>query len=150
MAALHGTFPFTEIDGVAVFVSQNLEFDMTGVLKVFFSIHGGAAECRLSFVTGYDYGIRQCGFGIYDTHSAAPAPSSSFNDDGVADRTSDASDLFHGFRQCPIGTRNARDACLFHGILGADLVAHQADCFSARANKDNAAFVYMFVILGLF
>jgi hypothetical protein len=50
-------------------------------------------------------------------------------------------DLLRVFRQRAFRAGHAGHAGGLHGVLGADLVAHQADGFRARADEDEAGFL---------
>ena len=57
MAPLHGTVPFSQINDIAVAVGQHLDFDMTGVVQIFFHIDRRIAESGVGLATGEDNGV---------------------------------------------------------------------------------------------
>ena len=72
---LHRTVSLPQVNGIAMFVNQNLKLDMARIFQKFFCVNRGVAKRCLSFVSSYYDRIRQCGFGMHYAHSAPPTTS---------------------------------------------------------------------------
>ena len=53
MAALHGAVALGEVDGVAVFVGNHLDFDVARTLQIAFHVNHRVAESRACFGFGH-------------------------------------------------------------------------------------------------
>ncbi len=126
VAALDGAIAFAQVNGVAVLVAENLDFDVARGFEEFFDVDGVVAEIR--------GGLGPCGFeGLLeivrmadDLHSLAAAAAGSFNEDREAHALGD----FQAFCCAVHAAVRAGDdgkAEFLHGLLGADLVAHFFD-----------------------
>lgn len=87
---------------------------------------------------------------MHHAHAPAAAAAGSLDDDWIADGLGGAQNLLRVFRQCAFRTGHAGHTSCFHGVLGGHLVAHQADCFRARADKDKARGLDAFGKIGIF
>ena len=123
---------------------------MTWVFKEFFQINRVVAESGFCFLLGGVDGVNQCSFGMNDFHTASAAATRGFNDDGVADRAGNLDDFRRVIRQGAAGTGDAGNAGVDHGLFGRYLIAHQADRFGTRADKDETAGLHAFSEIGVF
>ena len=57
MAALHGTIPFPQMNGITLAVGQHLKLDVAGVFQKFFHVDRGIAEGRPRLALGERHGI---------------------------------------------------------------------------------------------
>src|SRR5579859_2846278 len=142
--ALHGTIPITEINGIAVFIGKDLDFDVPRSLEKLFHVHGRVAERALGFLPGHGHRIDQCSLRMHDAHAATAASARCLDDDRIADLARYLDYFLRLLRQCPFAARYHGNARLDHGVLGADLVAHKADGVGTRTNEDESAFFYPF------
>src|SRR5450830_180735 len=142
VAALHRAVAFAQPDGVAVFVGQDLDLHVTGILQVLLHIHFRIAEGRTGFRLRHRHGVQQGRFRVHDAHATAAAAAGRLDDDGVADLAGDLHDRLRVVRQRAFGAGHAGHAGLDHGLLGRHLVAHQADRVGAGADEDEAGFLH--------
>src|SRR5471030_113259 len=150
VAALHRAVALAQPDGVFVFVGQDLDFHVTRIFQILLHIDFRIAEGGARFGLGHRHGVDQCCFGIHHAHAAATAAASRLDDDRVADLARNLHDRLWIIRQRAVRTWHARYAGLDHGLLGGDLVAHQADRFRAGADEDEAGFFHAFGEVGVF
>src|SRR5690554_2789366 len=135
---LHRAVALAQVHRVAMLVGQHLDLDMARVLEELLHVHGGVAEGRAGLGLGHAHGAQQGRLGVHHAH-AAPAPAAGgLDDDRIADVVGDAQDLLRIFRQRTFGARHAGHAGGSHGVLGAHLVAHQADGLGARTDEHEA------------
>ena len=138
VAALERAVAFAEVDGVAVFVGQYLDFDVARGFEEFFHVHHVVAKGLARFGFGEAYGIDDFVSAAHDAHATTAAAASGFDDDGIADALGGGADFVRICRQRAVGAGNAGDARGFHGFDGFDFVAHHADGFGARADEGEA------------
>ena len=69
MAALHGTFALSEGDDAAVGVGENLDFDVAGLLEIFFEIEARVAEGIHGFGRGVAIRGSEFGAAQHQAHS---------------------------------------------------------------------------------
>jgi len=93
VSALHGAVAFVEVDGVAVFVADGLDFYMAGVFEEFFDEDAAVSECGECFLLCFGDICSEGCFVSADAHASASASCGCFDDDGVADFCGD----FDGF-----------------------------------------------------
>jgi hypothetical protein len=135
---------------MAVGVAEHLEFDMPRRFEEFFHVQGGVAEGLASLGTGEAGGIDEVGFRMHHAHAAPAAAAGSLENDRIADLPGQG---LHGLRvvgQGAVGARYAGDARLFHGDLGGNLVAHEANGLGTRADEGKAAFLHPLGKIGIF
>ena len=140
VAALHGAIALAQIHGIAVLVGQHLDLDMARVLQKLLHVHHGIVEGSLRFGLGHGHRVEQRRFGMHHAHAASAAAAGGLDDDRVADELGDSHDLGRIVRQRAFHAGHAGHAGLFHGVLGGNLVAHQADGFGARADEHETGF----------
>jgi hypothetical protein len=150
MAALHGTIALAQIDGITVLVRQHLNFDVSRVAQIFFHVYHGVAESRLRLGLGHAHGIKQRRVGVHHTHAASATTARRLDNDRIADIVGNAHDLVRIFRYGAIRAGHTRDIGFLHGILGADLVAHQANRFGTRPDEHETAVLYPLGKIGIF
>ena len=138
IAALHGAVALAEVDGVLEAVGENLNFDVARIFEELFHVGGrvpeGDARLFLRHVDGGEEGR----FRAHDAHAASAAAARGLDDDRIADLAGDLKDFLRIVGERPVGARNAGNARLAHGLLGAHLVAHEANAFGARADEGEA------------
>ncbi len=72
---------------------------------------------------------------MHHAHTASAATACRFDDDGIADFLRDTQRLGFVFRQRAVRTGNSGHARFFHRVFGGNLVTHQANYISVRANE---------------
>ena len=77
---------------------------------------------------------------MHHSHPSAAATARRFDDDGIADAFGRSPNDNGVVRQLALGARDARHARFDHGLLGRDLVAHNANRFRRRTNELETAF----------
>jgi hypothetical protein len=87
---------------------------------------------------------------MHHAHAAPAAAAGGLDDHRIADGAADLDDFLGIVGQGAVGTRHAGHAGGLHGVLGADLVAHQADGFGARADEGEAGFFDALAEVGVF
>src|SRR5690606_16766247 len=90
------------------------------------------------------------GFGVHHAHATPATAAGRLDDDRIADVAPDAQDLGRVFRQGAVGAGYAGYAGNLHGVLGGNLVAHQADGFGARADEGEAGLFDALGEIGVF
>ncbi len=138
VAALHRAVALAEPDGLLVLVGQDLDFHMARVLEELLHVDLGIAEGTAGFFARHVDGVDQRGFGMHHAHAAATAAAGGLDDHRVADAARGRQDFLGIVGQGAVRAGHARHAGLDHGLLGRDLVAHQADAVGGRADKDEA------------
>ena len=96
MAALDGALALAEIDGVAVLVGEELDFDVAGALDELFEIDLAGAEGARGLVAGRDEGGGQLCRSLDGAHAFAAAAGGGFQHDGIADLLRDLQGFFGG------------------------------------------------------
>ena len=81
---------------------------------------------------------------MHHAHATATTTTSGFDDDRVTNAFGDFDNLARVIRQGPVGAGHARYTSFFHGVLGRNLVAHQADGFGTRADEHETALFHTF------
>ena len=150
VAALQRTVAVTQVDGVALTVGKHLNFHVAWIGEEFFQIDHRVAERRASFGASQFGRGDQVFFFVYHAHAAATAAASGFDDYRVADFTANRQSSFFVFRQRAVGAGYGRYASGDHGVLGRNLVAHQANGVGFRADKGEAGFLYLLSKVGVF
>ena len=123
-----------EMDGAAAAVAEDLDFDVARLLQVFFQIDRGVAERRLGLVGRGRQRQHQVFGGLRDLHAAAAAAGSRFHQHRKADGLRDRHRVVLG-TDAAVGTGHHGNAEPLGGLLGLDLVAHQADVLGLRPDE---------------
>src|SRR5258706_6659221 len=147
--ALHGAIAIAEIDGITVFIGKHLDLDVSRRFEKLSHVYGRVAECVLGLLARHGHCVDQCGLGMHNAHAAAATASRSLDDDRVADLACNLDDFLRLLRQCTLAAWHNGNARLDHCVLGADLVAHQANGVGARTNKHESAFLHPFGKIGV-
>ena len=87
---------------------------------------------------------------MHHAHAATTTATGGLDDHRVADFATNAQSGFLVFRQWAIGAWNGWHAGRDHGVLGRDLVAHQANGFGFRADEGEPGFFHLFGEVGVF
>ena len=138
MTTLHGAVTFSQIDRVALTVSQHLNFDVAWVFQVFFHVHHVIAESRFRFRFGHGDGLRQFSIAAYNAHTATAAAARRLDDNRVANAFSMGAVSIHIVGQRAVRARYGWHAGFFHRGDGRHFVTHQANGVGFRANEDKA------------
>ena len=120
-------------------VRKYLNFDVARVLEEFLKIDSVIAEGGFCFLFGGLDRIDERRFRVDDLHAASAATAGGFNNDRVADLTSDFDNFGRIVRERAAGAGDAGHARFDHRFLRGDFISHQTDGFRSRADKDEAA-----------
>jgi hypothetical protein len=123
---------------------------MAWVLEEFLHIHRRVVEGGACLAAGHVDGVDQRRFGMHHAHAAPAAAACGLDDHRVADGAAYLDDFLRIVGQGAIGAGHAGYAGGLHGILGADLVAHQADGFRPWADEGEAGFLDALAEVGVF
>ena len=126
MAPLQRAIALAEMDGAAAAVAEHLDFDVARLLQIFFQIDRGIAERRFGFVGGGGERQHQVVGGLRDLHAASAAARRRLHQHRKADCLRDRHRVVVG-TDAAVGAGHHGNAELLCGLLGLDLVAHQAD-----------------------
>ncbi len=137
--ALHRAVALAEVDGIALAVGQDLEFDVPRLLQVLLHVDDIVIEGRAGFGLGHGNCGNQRRLGVHDTHAAAAAAAGCLDDDGVADLARETNILVGIVTERPVGAGHAGHAGGLHRLDRRDLVAHEADRAGRRADEREAA-----------
>ena len=140
--ALHGAVAFTQMDGLALAIGEELELDVAGILQIFFHVNHGIAEGGHGLCPGQGDGVEEGGLGVDDPHAPPAAPARGLDDDRVADLPGQLEGALLVLVQGAVGAGHARDAGGLHGADGGDLVAHEADGLGPGADEDETALLH--------
>src|SRR5690606_32955627 len=143
VTALQRAVAVVEVDGVALAVREHLDFHVTRVAEEFFQVDHRVAERRAGFGAGQLGRFDQVFFLVHHAHAATTAAASGLDDHRVAYFTSDAQRFLFVFRQRAVRTGNHRHAGFDHGVLGGNLVTHQANGFRFRADEGEAGLFHL-------
>ncbi len=135
VAPLHRAVALAQVHGVLVLVGQHLDFDVPRVLQVLLEVDRWIAERGAGLGLGHLHRVDQRRFGVDDPHAPAAAAARCLDDHGVAHRLRQTPDLHRVIGQLAFRAGYARHARLDHGLLGRDLVAHDADRFRRRPDE---------------
>src|ERR1700722_15741560 len=134
VAALKGAVALAKVNGVSMRVAEHLNFDVAWFGEVFLQIHGIIAECRPRLDLGRADRRGNVVGPKRDLHPAATPTCRGLDDDWIADLVGDLA-RFDFVPYAAFGSRATREHEPLSGALGLDLVAHQADVFSLRADE---------------
>ena len=137
---LHGAVALAQIDRVAVLVGHDLDFNMAWVLQKLFQVHRRIAKCGTRFGLGHLHGVDERRLGVHHAHAATAATACSLDDDRVTHGFGDTANLHRVIGQFTFRAGYTRHAGADHGLLGRDLIAHDADRLWRRSNELETAF----------
>ena len=126
VAALQRAVALAEMNGVAVAVGEDLQFDMARMADVLLDQHAGIAERALRLaLRGFERGV-EIGVLVDAPHALAAAAGHRLDQQRVAELVGF---LLEEFRLLPLAViaGHHRHAGFFHQRLGAVLQAHGAD-----------------------
>jgi len=135
VATLHRAVALAQVDGILVLVGQDLDLDVARVLQELLHVDRRVAEGSPGFGLGHLHRIDQRRLGVHHPHAATAAAAGGLDDDGITNALGRRPDLRRIVGQLTLGTRHARHTGLDHGLLGRDLVTHDADRLGRRANE---------------
>ena len=122
-------------------VGHDLDFNMPWILEKLLHVNLGIAKGGTGLGLGSLHRVQQCRFGVHHAHAAAAASARGLDDDRIAHLLGRALDHGRVIRQCALGSGYAGHTCLDHGLLGRNLVAHDANGFGRGADELEAAFL---------
>ena len=123
--------------GAAFAIAKHLNFDVARRGQIFLDIDFVVAKIRFAFGAGGHKGAFHVSGGLRDFHALATAASRGFDDHRIADFFADALGIFQRWYTA-VRPRHAGHAQFFHGVLGGDLVAHDADMRSSGTDEGQA------------
>ena len=147
---LHGAVALAQPDRILVLVGHDLNLDVARVLQVLFHVDRRVAERGTGFGLGGLHRMNQRRFGVHHAHAAPAAAARRLDDHRVADGLGRALDDDRVIGQSAFRAGHARHAGLDHGLLGRDLVAHDADRLGTRSDEFEAAFLDPLGKVGVF
>ncbi|MDT4844570.1 hypothetical protein FQZ97_785360 [compost metagenome] len=112
---------------------------MARVLEKLLHVHLGVAESGPGLGLGGLHRVQQRRLGVHDPHAATATTASRLDDDGITHRLGGALDDDRIVGQSAVRARHARHAGADHGLLGRNLVAHQANRLGRRADEGEPA-----------
>ena len=148
MAALDRAFPLAKVDGVAVAVRDDLNFDVPRLLDELLRKHPVVAEAGFGLVGRPLEAVPALVVVMHHAHALAAAPGAGLEHDRIADLASDLHRVVRPLNDV-LKARNGVDARLLGNALGGDLVAHAGDGVDAGANEGDAALGQGFGELGV-
>ena len=150
MTALHGTIALAQINRIAVFIRQHLNFHMAWALQKAFHVHHRVAKGRFRFGAGHFYGFEQIFFLFHHAHTAPTAATRCLDNHRETHLIRRFQDFVRVAGQRPVRPRHARHARFNHRFFGGYFVAHQADGIGAGANKHKARIFHLLGKIGVF
>lgn len=136
VTALHGAIAFPEVDGVAVLVTDTLDFDMACVFEEFFDEDAAVAKRGEGFLLCFGDIGAEGGFVAADAHASTATACGGFDDDRVPDLGGDF-DGFVEFFDLAFGAWEDGDfggACV---AFGFDFIAELAHRFGGWTDELN-------------
>ncbi|RMU19924.1 hypothetical protein ALP34_05544 [Pseudomonas savastanoi pv. glycinea] len=150
VSALQRAVAVAQMNRLALAVGNDLDFHVTRVSQVFFQVDHRVAEPGRSFGAGLGGGFDQVFFAMNHTHAATTTATGGLDDHRVTHFTTNAQSGCFVFRQRAVGARNGWHVGQLHGVLGRNLVAHQADGVCFRADEGKTRFFDLFGEIGVF
>jgi hypothetical protein len=122
---------------VAFTVAEHLDLDVAGMAQILLDIDRRVAEGRACFRARGRQRQREFFLVVGHLHASAAAAGGRLDDHRKADLLGDlGSVLVRG--DFTLGSRNHGNAKRFRGLLGGDLVAHDADVIGGRSDEGDA------------
>src|SRR5690606_4305541 len=137
VTALQRAVAFAQVDDVAVAVGDDLDLDVARLLEIALHIDGAVAEGGQGLGLGRLYGLDQIVGRLGHLHAATAAAGGRLDDQGEADGLGRLDGLFDRL-DLAVRAGDDGDARVLHGLLGGDLVAHDADVFRLRPDEGHA------------
>src|SRR5215813_13781982 len=139
MAALDGAFAFSQVDHVAVIVTEHLDFDVARVGDVFFQIDAAVFERHFGFGARHVVSVEQVILIVRDAHAAPASARRGLNQHRITDPLGLLDSDLLVFDQA-FAARSDRHSRGFHRPFCFRLVAHHSNHFRRRANEGDVAF----------
>ncbi|RMN69225.1 hypothetical protein ALQ54_05717 [Pseudomonas syringae] len=149
VTALQRAVAIAQVDSLTLAVGNHLDFHVTWVGQVFFQVDHRVAEPGGCFGAGLRRGFDQVFFAMNHTHTATTTATGGLDDHRVTDFTANAQSGVFVFRQRAVGTGNGRYIGQLHGVLGRNLVAHQANGVCFWTDESEARFFNLFGEVGV-
>jgi hypothetical protein len=134
MPALQRAVALAKMDRAAAAVAQHLDLDVAGLLQILLEIDRGVAERRLGLVRRRGQRQRQIRLCVRDLHAASATAGGRLDQHRKADPFGDRHRVVVGGHPA-VGARHHGNAEALGGLLGLDLVAHQADVLGLGADE---------------
>ena len=147
VTALHGAIAFPEVDGVAVLVTDALDFDMSCVFEEFFDEDSAVTEGGECFLLSFGDIGPEGGFVAADAHASTTTTCGGFDDDGVSDFRGDFDCFFEVF-DLAFGSWEDGDLGGAGVAFGFDLVTEFGHRFWGWADELDFAFAADFGEVG--
>ena len=138
VSSLNGAISLMEVHNIAVFVAEDLHFDVFGASDKAFEENGGVAKSDAGFVLGFLQEWEQLGLITDHSHAASTPTEGGFDDERKADVFGK---LFGegGIGDRILGAWNGGNADLFGDEAGGGLVAHHFEVLDTGADKGDAS-----------
>ena len=134
VAALKRAVALAQMNGIAHAVAEHLDLDVAGFFEILLDIDRIVAKGRTCFGARRLQRLDKVGLAARDLHAATAAAGRRLDDDRIADLGCYALG-FAFVRDCAVGPWNDRNAEALCRALGLDLVAHDADVVTRRADE---------------
>ena len=149
VTALHGAVALVQVHDLALFVAQDLHFNMFRVFQIFFQINLIVAKSFQRFGLGQGIGGIHFLRGIDRAHAATAAAVDRFNQQRIPVLFAESPHVFHG-RNGTVAAGdhgNVRQLCLGAGV---DLVPEHDQVFHPGTDKEESFFGAALGQLGVF
>ena len=134
VTSLNRAVTLVQVDHVAVAVTEELDFNVLGLVEEALDEDGAVAKGRLGFGSGALEGILELFLRADNTHTTATTAKGSLDDDGEAVLVSELLDLFE-LLDGALGTGHDGNTALGGEGTGGDLVTEGVDCLRGRSNE---------------
>ena len=138
IASLDGTIAFPEMNDAAVFIRENLKFDVVRIDDKLFDVDLGIAEGLVRLEARGMIALHEAPFVTGDAHPAPSAAGDRLDHDGKADFSRDLDGFFFAVHGSIAAWRN-RHSGLAGAFTGGILVAHEANCTGGRTDELDVA-----------
>ena len=116
---------------------------MTRVFQEFFHVNHVITKGGFRFSFGHFDRAYQLFFATYHAHTAATTTTGGFDDNRVTDAFSNGFVSLCIVADSTIRARYTRHTGFFHCFNGGNFITHKADRLRMRADKNQAAFLYL-------
>ncbi len=137
MAALDGTVALVQMEDVAVFVTEELDFDMFGAADEFFEKDSRIAESAIGFTLGLvEQTVEVFGF-FNHAHTASAAAESRLDDEREAEFSGDLECLL-AVGDGVFGAGQGGNLKFLRQFASCDFVAHQVEQFRVGSDEGDS------------